>query len=98
MCELFGATANRSRRLTRWLEAFRVRGGLAADNPDGWGIATWGAGGVHIEKAPERGAATTRFGDLAGRAASRLVAAHVRKPRPPPVPGLRNTHPFAHAC
>jgi glutamine amidotransferase len=98
MCELFGASAMRTRRLTRWLEPFRARGGLAADNPDGWGIATWEAGGACIEKAPEPGAASARLAELAAGLAANLVVAHVRKARHPPVPGLRNTHPFAHAC
>ena len=40
MCELFGFSASRpqaGRALP--LAEFRGRGGLTADNPDGWGLA-----------------------------------------------------------
>jgi glutamine amidotransferase len=98
MCELFGASAIRPGRLTRWLKPFRARGGGAADNPDGWGIATWEVGAARIEKAAEPGAASERFAEIAARLAASLVIAHVRKARHPPVPGMDNTHPFAHTC
>lgn len=98
MCELFGASAAHPQELDRWLEPFRARGGASADNPDGWGIAAWTAGSLQLEKAPESGARSERLADLARRLRAEIVIAHVRKARLPPVPGLRNTHPFAHAC
>jgi glutamine amidotransferase len=75
-----------------------LRGGATADNPDGWGIASWTAGTLQLEKAPESGARSDRLARLASGANAEIVIAHVRKARLPPVPGLHNTHPFAHAC
>lgn len=98
MCELFGASAARPQNLARWLEPLRLRGGATADNPDGWGIASWTAGALQIDKVPEAGARSARFADIAQKAVAEIVIAHVRKARMPPVPGLHNTHPFAHAC
>jgi glutamine amidotransferase len=98
MCELFGATSTRPVGLARWFVPFRTRGGGVADNPDGWGLASWNSGVLRIEKAPEPGAASARFGRLARTLRSELLIAHVRKARLPPVPGMLNTHPFAHAC
>ena len=98
MCELFGASSAEPIGLGRWFVPFRKRGGGVADNPDGWGVASWTAGGLRIEKAPEAGAASARFGWLARTMRSELLIAHVRKARHPPVPGMQNTHPFSHAC
>jgi glutamine amidotransferase len=98
MCELFGASAAKPVGLERWLLPFRDRGGRAADNPDGWGVASWRAGVLRIEKAPEPGARSERLAALARTAEADVLIAHVRKARHPPVPGMRNTHPFAHAC
>ncbi len=86
------------RRYSRWLDAFRLRGGQAADNPDGWGVAFWPGGQAKIEKSPDPGWDSPRFVALTARADSALVIAHVRKARHPPVPGFLNTHPFAHTC
>lgn len=98
MCELFGASSAGPRGYSRWLSALRLRGGLQADNPDGWGVATWHEGRAMVEKSPEPGWTSGRFLEIAHGARSALVVAHVRKARHPPSPGLRNTHPFAHAC
>mgnify|MGYP000082406179 CR=1 FL=1 len=98
MCELLGASSSVARSYSRWLAAFRSRGGQAADNPDGWGVAFWPGGKALIEKSPEPGWNSPRLAALTGRADSTLVIAHVRKARHPPVPGFLNTHPFAHAC
>jgi len=98
MCELFGASATRARSLAQWLVPFRTRGGGAADNPDGWGVASWRDGALRIEKAPEPGATSARLAVLASTAVAEILIAHVRKARHPPVPGMLNTHPFAHLC
>lgn len=98
MCELLGASSREPRSFSRWLTPFRMRGGHAANNPDGWGVAFWANGQAEIEKAPDPGWANPQFQELVGREDSSLVIAHVRKARHPPVPGLLNTHPFAHAC
>jgi glutamine amidotransferase len=98
MCELFGASSVTPIGLGRWFVPFRSRGGAAADNPDGWGVASWLAGGLRIEKAPEPGASSARLGWLAKTLRSELLIAHVRKARLPPAPGMQNTHPFSHAC
>lgn len=98
MCELFGASSAHAVRLTPWLLAFRGRGGGSADNPDGWGVAAWRDALLEVEKAPETGAGSARLLSLAQTLESDIVIAHVRKARHPPVPGMLNTHPFAHAC
>lgn len=98
MCELFGASARQPRDYADWLDSFRERGGAAADNPDGWGIAWWHDGTVRVEKAPEPGHRSERLRQLAGEIESDLVLAHVRKATHPAVPGAANTHPFAHDC
>ena len=98
MCELFGAISARPVGLAHWFVPFRARGGRLADNPDGWGLASWKSAVLRIEKAPEPGSASARFGRLARTLRSELLIAHVRKARLPPVPGMRNTHPFSHAC
>ncbi len=98
MCELFGASAHGATELASWLEPFRRRGGATADNPDGWGVAWWDTGTLRTEKAPEPGASSGRFAQLARRLRTGLLLAHVRKARHPPTPGMRNTHPFVHQC
>ncbi|HSD42595.1 MAG TPA: class II glutamine amidotransferase [Burkholderiales bacterium] len=98
MCELFGASAAGAQGLAEWLNPFRTRGGGTADNPDGWGVASWRAGDLRIEKAPEPGATSGHLAALARTLEARVLIAHVRKARHPPVPGMLNTHPFVHAC
>lgn len=98
MCELLGASSGVPRGYSRWLDAFRLRGGQAANNPDGWGVAFWPGGEAVIEKSPEPGWSSSRLAALTARADSALVIAHVRRARHPPVPGFLNTHPFAHSC
>lgn len=98
MCELFGYSGYQEQALASWLEPFRARGGRTADNPDGWGVASWQGENVDIVKSPEPGFSSERFVQLAQDLRGRLVIAHVRKARHPPVPGMLNTHPFAHDC
>jgi glutamine amidotransferase len=98
VCELLGISAGRPRRLGEWLCRFQARGGDIADNPDGWGIASWGEGRPRIEKSPEPGCSSRRFTEIAASLSSELLLAHVRKASYPPVPGHLNTHPFVHDC
>jgi glutamine amidotransferase len=98
MCELFGASSSVPRGLSPWLVPFRARGGEAADNPDGWGIAYWQDGDPKIEKSPEPGCNSAHFRRVSESLVSNLVIAHVRKARHPPILSLENTHPFVHLC
>ncbi len=98
MCELFGASASKAGDYSGWLIPFRARGGGTADNPDGWGIASWKNGRADIEKSPQPAWNSARFLELAASTRSQLILAHVRRARHPPIPGLLNTHPFAHDC
>lgn len=98
MCELFGASSAEPIGMGHWFVPFRKRGGGVADNPDGWGVASWDSGRLRMEKAPEAGATSARFGVLARALRAELLIAHVRKARHPPVAGMQNTHPFSHAC
>lgn len=98
MCELLGFSSDREQDIGCCLGPFRLRGGATGDNPDGWGVAWWRSGAVDIVKSPEPGFSSARFAELSERLHTRLLIAHVRKARHPPVPGMLNTHPFAHAC
>lgn len=98
MCELFGASSSSPRGFSCWLNVFRARGGAAADNPDGWGVAHWQDGSPKIEKSPEPGWNSVDFHRVADNLVSDLVIAHVRKARHPPILSLENTHPFVHLC
>lgn len=99
MCELFGLSASQpisAREMP--LAEFRARGGLAADNPDGWGIAWREAGRLLLVKEPFPACDSAEFAKLSASLCSDLVIAHVRKARFPPVNNLNNTHPFLRQC
>lgn len=98
MCELLGYSSNKPRQIEPWLAPFRLRGGQTGDNPDGWGVASWTETGVDIVKSPEPGHSSAQLAELAHTLRARLLIAHVRKARHPPVPGMLNTHPFRHEC
>ena len=98
MCELFGVSSSESISLQRKLEAFRLRGGIAANNRDGWGIAYWKDDRFRIEKEPIAAAESELFPSLISGMRTRLLVAHVRRANYPPVNTLANTHPFTHAC
>jgi glutamine amidotransferase len=98
MCELFGFSGVQGQDLASWLVPFRLRGGETGDNPDGWGVAWWDERGADIVKSPLPGCSSAEFGRLTTTLHPMLLIAHVRKARHPPVPGMLNTHPFAHVC
>lgn len=80
------------------LRKFRLRGGLAADNPDGWGLAYGDNGVFHVFKEPEPAAQSLLFAELCNSVRSNLILAHVRKANHPLINTMTNTHPFKHAC
>lgn len=98
MCELFGMSASGSTTASTALAEFRLRGGETADNPDGWGLAWWEKGVFRLSKEPTPAHLSTRFARLCETARSKLVLAHVRKARLPPVRALSSTHPFQQTC
>lgn len=98
MCELFGMSASHPRTAGASLEKFRLRGGGAADNPDGWGLAWRENNGFEIRKRPAPACRSRQFARLCAQTRSDLILAHVRKARFPPVRSLSNTHPFRRAC
>lgn len=98
MCELFGLSASRAVTAKDALCDFRRHGGLAADNPDGWGLAWWEAGLFRLAKEPLPAHQSASFGTLCETTRSNLIVAHVRKARFPPVNTMNNTHPFRRAC
>lgn len=98
MCELFGMSASRAVTAGDALCDFRLRGGLAADNPDGWGLAWWEDGFFRLAKEPLPAHESASFGDLCETTRSNLIVAHVRKARFPPVNTMNNTHPFQRLC
>ena len=98
MCELFGISSDYPLLASQELNVFRLRGGQAADNPDGWGLA-WRENGVfHLFKEPTPAHQSALFAQLCGTMRSNLVIAHVRKASFPPVIDISNTHPFQRVC
>ena len=98
MCELFGMNSARPAQVCAALETFRLRGGHAADNPDGWGLAYLENGAFRLHKEAVAGASNSLFGQLARSVRSELILAHVRKARYPRVNTFVNTHPFMESC
>ncbi|MDD5328371.1 MAG: class II glutamine amidotransferase [Sulfuricella sp.] len=98
MCELFGMSASRPVVASETLANFRLRGGLAADNPDGWGLAWWEGDAFRLAKEPSPAYRSPLFADLCKNTRSNLIIAHVRKANFPPVNTLNNTHPFLRTC
>ncbi|MDP2828066.1 MAG: class II glutamine amidotransferase [Sulfuricellaceae bacterium] len=98
MCELFGMSASRPAIASEPLSRLRLRGGQEADNPDGWGVAWWDGDVFHLVKEPLPACHSETFGALTKTTHSRLIVAHVRKARHPPINTLNNTHPFPGAC
>jgi len=99
MCELFGFSGNRpiaARAMP--LAEFGRRGGLLADNPDGWGIAWREAGDFRLAKEPVPACNSEQFVRLCDSLATDLLIAHVRKAKLPPVNTMNNTHPFLREC
>jgi glutamine amidotransferase len=98
MCELFGMSASQAVTASGTLGDFRLRGGLAADNPDGWGLAWWENGVFRLAKEPLPAHQSAPFARLCETTRSNLIVAHVRKARFPPVNTMDNTHPFQRVC
>ena len=98
MCELFGMSASQAVTARGALSDFRLRGGLAADNPDGWGLAWWDNGVFRLAKEPLPAHQSAPFARLCETTRSNLIVAHVRKARFPPVNTMDNTHPFQRVC
>lgn len=98
MCELFGLSASNSVEAKEPLNRFRLRGGLEADNPDGWGIAWWEGNSFTIAKAPAPAHESEQFAEICNMTCSNLMVAHVRKARFPPVRAMTSTHPFQRRC
>jgi glutamine amidotransferase len=98
MCELLGISVGQAVLASEFLAGFARRGGEAADNPDGWGLAWWESGRLALRKAPEAAAWSAEFRALAQGLRSALVIGHVRKANPPSSHTLQNTHPFVRVC
>jgi len=91
-------SANRPLTARDALARLRQRGGLEADNPDGWGIAWLADGAFHLAKEPLPAYHSALFDELSQQTCSSLIVAHVRKARHPPINTLANTHPFRGEC
>ena len=98
MCELFGMSSSHPVTARKELARLRLRGGLEADNPDGWGMAWLARGKFKLIKEPLPAYRSTLFEELARKTRTRLIVAHVRKARLPPVNSMDNTHPFRSTC
>jgi glutamine amidotransferase len=98
MCELFGISSGTPVDASRELNEFRLRGGQAADNPDGWGIAWQESGTFRLAKEPTPAHLSDLFAQLCSTTRSSLLIAHVRKASFPPVIDMSNTHPFQRVC
>jgi glutamine amidotransferase len=98
MCELLGISSDQPLNWSVLLGRFSQRGGVAADNPDGWGFAYAEGDAWHVHKAPEAAAGSAEFTRLAHTATSDLLIAHVRKANPVTACLYANTHPFVRTC
>ncbi|MFA5826070.1 MAG: class II glutamine amidotransferase, partial [Gallionellaceae bacterium] len=98
MCELFGMSSSYPLNMARELNEFRLHGGEVADNPDGWGIASWENGTFHLAKEPIPAHQSALFAQLGESTHSSLFIAHVRKASFPPIIDMCNTHPFQRVC
>ncbi len=98
MCELFGISSDQPIAAGKELNVFRLRGGQAADNPDGWGLAWRENGAFRLSKEPAPAHQSALFAQLCGTTRSSLLIAHVRKASFPPIIDMSNTHPFQRAC
>jgi predicted glutamine amidotransferase len=98
MCELFGISSDYPVAASQELNAFRLRGGRDADNPDGWGLAWQENGMFRLVKEPTPAHQSTLFAQLSGSTHSNLIIAHVRKASFPPDIDMSNTHPFQRVC
>ncbi|MFA5241254.1 MAG: class II glutamine amidotransferase [Sulfuricella sp.] len=98
MCELFGMSASCPVSAKGSLREFRLRGGLAADNPDGWGLAWLENGEFQLSKEPLPAHQSAIFENLCETTRSNLIVAHIRKAKFPPINTLNNTHPFQRVC
>lgn len=100
MCRLYGFRATDPTRIECSLvEAQNAllkqsdRDGRGVANPDGWGIATWDANGLKVERRARSAADDLVFTQVAARARPTTAIAHVRAATVGgPAPG--NTHPF----
>ena len=98
MCELFGMSSSQPLNMARELSEFRLHGGKVADNPDGWGLASWERGAFRLSKETIPAHQSALFAQLSGSTRSNLIIAHVRKASFPPVIDMSNTHPFQRIC
>lgn len=98
MCELFGISSDYPIAASQELNGFRLRGGQAADNPDGWGLAWQEYGAFRLSKEPTAAHQSALFAQLCGTTRSSLVIAHVRKATFPLIKDISNTHPFRREC
>jgi glutamine amidotransferase len=98
MCELFGLSSSGPISPRELLCRFGAHGGDVADNPDGWGLATFQDGAFNIAKEPLSAARSARFHGLCEQTHSALIIGHVRKSNPPTARVLANTHPFRRIC
>lgn len=98
MCELFGLSSSRPVQAGSLLCRFGVRGGEAAYNPDGWGLAVLDDSAFRLTKEPIAAARSARFRALCLRTHSSLIIGHVRKANPPTALAFANTHPFRRDC
>ena len=98
MCELFGMSSSHPLSMARELNEFRLHGGEVADNPDGWGLASWESGAFRLSKEVIPGHQSELFAQLSCNTHSDLIIAHVRKASFPLVIDMSNTHPFQRVC
>ncbi len=94
MCELFAISARHDATVNLSLEEFSRHGGLSGHHKDGWGIAWYDEGDLHLvkEKDPAASSACVRY-IQATPFSSSLVISHIRKATLGAV-ATRNCQPF----
>lgn len=96
MCELLGMSAQRETHLNNSLQDFKKRGGEVGPHVDGWGIARYREGRLHLIKEPVPAAESGLLEMFSSaKFKSKLILAHIRRANPSHFErSYANTHPF----
>lgn len=93
MCELFALCGRYPTDVTLSMGEFSRHGGLTGTHRDGWGIAWFEDGAVHLHRGTEAAGSSADLARSSVSLSSTLVLSHIRKATTGVV-HLRNTQPF----
>ena len=94
MCEIFAMSSRFEENISTSLDEFSRHGGSTSDHKDGWGIAFYEKGDVHLIREVQAASASSYLEFIRNREFnSKTFICHIRKATQGEVT-LRNTHPF----